>query len=114
MTGLHASGKPAEAGCRTGPLRDNRRHPSPVHGALCWRVARPFMAGRPGRDVGPPASIGSRHPPTFILHPTMSDLVELERRALDELQACADEAALRAWNSRYFGEQGAVTEALGK
>ncbi len=33
----------------------------------------------------------------------MSDLAALERHALDELQACGDEAALRAWNSRYFG-----------
>lgn len=44
----------------------------------------------------------------------MSDLAALERHALDELQACGDEAALRAWNSRYFGPQGAVPEALKK
>src|SRR5262249_13918324 len=61
-----------------------------------------------------PSSIGSRHPPTFILHPTMSDLAELERRALDELQACPDEAAVRAWHGRYLGDKGAVPEALKK
>jgi phenylalanyl-tRNA synthetase alpha chain len=42
----------------------------------------------------------------------MSDLAELESRALAELSACADEAALRAWNSRYFGKQGLVPQAL--
>jgi phenylalanyl-tRNA synthetase alpha chain len=42
----------------------------------------------------------------------MSDLAALEQRALAELQACADEASLRAWNSRYFGEQGEVKQAL--
>jgi phenylalanyl-tRNA synthetase alpha chain len=42
----------------------------------------------------------------------MSDLAELESRALEELSACADEAALRAWNTRYFGKQGEVLLAL--
>jgi phenylalanyl-tRNA synthetase alpha chain len=42
----------------------------------------------------------------------MSELSTLERRALDELNACGDEAALRAWNSRYFGDQGEVKQAL--
>jgi phenylalanyl-tRNA synthetase alpha chain len=42
----------------------------------------------------------------------MSDLASLERRALHELTACADEPALRAWHTRYFGEQGAVKQAL--
>ena len=32
--------------------------------------------------------------------------------ALAELQACADEAALRAWHTRYFGKQGEVPQAL--
>jgi phenylalanyl-tRNA synthetase alpha chain len=41
-----------------------------------------------------------------------ADLAELERRALEELSACADEAALRAWNTRYFGKDGAVAVAL--
>jgi phenylalanyl-tRNA synthetase alpha chain len=42
----------------------------------------------------------------------MNDLAELERRASEELGACADEAALRAWNSRYFGKAGEVLAAL--
>ena len=41
----------------------------------------------------------------------MSTLAEMER-ALEELRACADEAGLRAWNSRYFGPHGAVQQAL--
>jgi phenylalanyl-tRNA synthetase alpha chain len=43
---------------------------------------------------------------------TMSDLAQLESRALTELTACSDEAALRAWNTRYFGKQGEVHEAV--
>src|SRR6516165_10476885 len=42
----------------------------------------------------------------------MSDLSELEQRALAELAACKDEAALRAWNTRYFGKQGEVLAAV--
>ncbi len=42
----------------------------------------------------------------------MADLVELESRALAELNACADEAALRAWHTRYFGKQGEIPQAL--
>jgi phenylalanyl-tRNA synthetase alpha chain len=42
----------------------------------------------------------------------MSDLAELELRALAELTACADESALRAWGARYFGKQGEVPQAL--
>ena len=42
----------------------------------------------------------------------MSDLAQLEGRALQELGTCADEAALRAWNTRYFGKQGHVHEAV--
>ncbi len=42
----------------------------------------------------------------------MSDLATLEQRALAELQGCADESALRAWNTRYFGKQGEVPQAL--
>src|SRR4051812_12133062 len=42
----------------------------------------------------------------------MSDLAALEQRALNELRGCADEAALRAWHTRYFGKQGEVAQAL--
>ena len=44
----------------------------------------------------------------------MSDLAALEQRALQELEACGDEAALRNWNSKYFGKQGELTLALKK
>jgi phenylalanyl-tRNA synthetase alpha chain len=42
-----------------------------------------------------------------------ADLATLEARANDELNACADEAALRAWNTKYFGDKGEMTKALG-
>jgi phenylalanyl-tRNA synthetase alpha chain len=42
----------------------------------------------------------------------MPDLASLEQRALAELSTCGDEAALRAWHTRYFGEQGEVKQAL--
>jgi phenylalanyl-tRNA synthetase alpha chain len=42
----------------------------------------------------------------------MSNLASLEQRALAELQDCPDEAALRAWNTKYFGKQGEVALAL--
>src|SRR5262245_51842434 len=42
----------------------------------------------------------------------MSDLSSLEQRARSELDACGDEAALRAWNARYLGPKGEVSEAL--
>ena len=38
----------------------------------------------------------------------MSDLASLEQRARTELDACGDEAALRAWHTKYFGKQGEV------
>src|SRR5258708_37196836 len=41
-----------------------------------------------------------------------AELIELEQRALAELAACADEAALRQWNTRYFGDGGEVKKAL--
>src|SRR6516165_5734699 len=41
-----------------------------------------------------------------------TDLAGLEQRALAELAACADEPALRAWNSKYFGKQGEIALAL--
>jgi phenylalanyl-tRNA synthetase alpha chain len=44
----------------------------------------------------------------------MPELASLEQHGLSELQACADEAALRAWNTKYFGKQGEVTLALKK
>jgi phenylalanyl-tRNA synthetase alpha chain len=44
----------------------------------------------------------------------MDPLGELEQRALGELNACADEAGLRAWNTRYFGAKGEVPGALSK
>src|SRR5262245_4395851 len=40
------------------------------------------------------------------------DLASLEQRALAELQECSDEAALRAWNTKYFGKAGEVALAL--
>ena len=43
-----------------------------------------------------------------------ADLAALEERALAELQACAGEPALRAWNTRYFGTQGELALALKK
>lgn len=39
----------------------------------------------------------------------MSDLEQLRRRALSELAATADEAALESWRHAYLGRQGAVT-----
>ena len=42
----------------------------------------------------------------------MSALADLEQRALSELSACADEAGLRAWNTRYFGSHGEMPAAL--
>ena len=44
----------------------------------------------------------------------MSDLATLEQRALAELHASGDEAALRAWNTKYFGKQGEVLLAIKK
>ena len=44
----------------------------------------------------------------------MSELAAIEDRALAELNAAADEAALRAWNTKYFGKQGEVLLAVKK
>jgi phenylalanyl-tRNA synthetase alpha chain len=41
-----------------------------------------------------------------------TDLAELETRAVGELTACGDEAALRAWNNHYFGKTGELALAL--
>lgn len=42
------------------------------------------------------------------------ELKKLEADALAELAGCADEAALRGWNTAYFGDKGKVKTALGK
>jgi phenylalanyl-tRNA synthetase alpha chain len=42
------------------------------------------------------------------------DLKTLEADALGELGGCADEAALRGWNTKYFGDKGLMKAALGK
>lgn len=44
----------------------------------------------------------------------MSELASLEQRARADLAACADEASLRAWKTKYFGDQGEVLLALRK
>jgi phenylalanyl-tRNA synthetase alpha chain len=44
----------------------------------------------------------------------MSELAALQDRALNELKDCADEAAVRSWHTRYFGDQGELTLALKK
>lgn len=44
----------------------------------------------------------------------MSDLAELERQALGELQAAGDDTGLHAWNGKYLGKAGAITLALKK
>ena len=41
-----------------------------------------------------------------------ADLTALEQRATAELAACADDSALRAWNTKYFGKQGEIALAL--
>jgi phenylalanyl-tRNA synthetase alpha chain len=44
----------------------------------------------------------------------MSDLESLEQQARAELEAGGDEAALRAWHTRYFGKQGEIALAVKK
>lgn len=44
----------------------------------------------------------------------MSELTELEQRALADLNAVQGEESLRAWGTRYFGKQGEVAVALSK
>ncbi|WP_029630800.1 phenylalanine--tRNA ligase subunit alpha [Zavarzinella formosa] len=39
-------------------------------------------------------------------------LAQLEQRAAAELHAATDEAALRAWNTKFFGEKGEMNAAL--
>src|SRR5689334_1991048 len=43
-----------------------------------------------------------------------ADLTALEARAREELKACADEAALRAWHGTYLGDKGLVKVAFGR
>ncbi|HET6573447.1 MAG TPA: phenylalanine--tRNA ligase subunit alpha [Fimbriiglobus sp.] len=42
------------------------------------------------------------------------ELKSLEAQGLSEQQACADETALRAWNTKYFGDKGLMKAALSK
>jgi phenylalanyl-tRNA synthetase alpha chain len=43
-----------------------------------------------------------------------SELLDLEKLAIAELAACGDEVTLRQWHTRYFGDKGAMTAALGR
>jgi phenylalanyl-tRNA synthetase alpha chain len=42
----------------------------------------------------------------------MADLNALESAAKAELAACPDEAAVRGWNTKYFGDKGLMKQAL--
>jgi phenylalanyl-tRNA synthetase alpha chain len=42
------------------------------------------------------------------------ELQALEKQGLEELHACVDEAALRAWNTKYLSEKGLWKAAFGK
>lgn len=42
----------------------------------------------------------------------MSELAEMEQRALKELKNCSNMEELRTWNTRFFGKQGEVQKAL--
>src|SRR5687768_4074573 len=42
------------------------------------------------------------------------DLKALEAQAMGELNACADEAALRAWNGKFLGDKGQIRAAQSK
>jgi phenylalanyl-tRNA synthetase alpha chain len=44
----------------------------------------------------------------------IADLIALHDRALAELAASVDEASLRQWHTKYLGDKGEVTQALGK
>lgn len=44
----------------------------------------------------------------------IEDLKALESQGLLELSRCEDEAALRSWNTRYFGDKGLVKQALAR
>src|SRR5262245_35195548 len=43
-----------------------------------------------------------------------SELAELEKRGLAELEACADVPSLRAWHTKYLGDNGELKAALKK
>jgi phenylalanyl-tRNA synthetase alpha chain len=43
---------------------------------------------------------------------SIESLGVLEKRASEELKACADEASLKLWNTKYFGDKGEVPAAL--
>src|SRR5438552_10564220 len=43
---------------------------------------------------------------------SLDTLKTLETEGLAELQACADEPAVRAWNTKYFGDSGKMKAAL--
>ena len=42
----------------------------------------------------------------------LDDLKQLEAQALAALQQCADETALRVWNTQYFGDKGLMKSAM--
>lgn len=44
----------------------------------------------------------------------LDDLKQLEANGLAALGRCADEDALRAWNTQYFGDKGAMKDAMSK
>ncbi len=44
---------------------------------------------------------------------SLDSLADLEKTGLAELQTATDEASLAAWKTRYFGDKGRMTEALG-
>ncbi|HEX3147143.1 MAG TPA: phenylalanine--tRNA ligase subunit alpha [Gemmataceae bacterium] len=41
-----------------------------------------------------------------------TDLTALEAKAINELNACVNEATLQAWNTKFFGDKGELTAAL--
>lgn len=43
---------------------------------------------------------------------SLSELAKLEEVGLQELAACRDEASVRAWNTKYFGDKGLMKAAL--
>src|SRR5262245_12109162 len=43
-----------------------------------------------------------------------ADLATLEADALNELTACADESALRAWHGKFLGDKGLLKAAFGR
>src|SRR5439155_1225615 len=83
----------------------------------------PAESNRHGiREFTKPARSASKVETTFLAgasrfyRPVVmsAELAALQARALAELNAAADEAALRAWNTKYFGKQGEMLLALKK